>query len=263
MRYYCIVVASFVALSLVADLSSAQEVSRPNKDSTFVASEFSYVDFRGDIDPWRLASLSVGGRTRKGSVIGRVNYANRFATNGMQVEADAYPRLSARTYAYLNAGYSDAAIFPKWRVGGELFSTFPSAWEGSVGFRQLRFGGPPVTLVTGSLGKYVGNYWASVRPYFRFQRKGTSTSVGITARRYFADGDHFVGFRAGYGTTPSDQITPDQLARTSSYSADAHGSGGPWRRAVATWALGFGGEKLAGGQVRKSYTGTVGVKAYF
>jgi YaiO family outer membrane protein len=241
-------------------------VTVSKKDSTtktFVASEFTYVDFHGDIDPWRLASLSLGRSTSGGSAIGRVNYANRFATSGIQVEADAYPKLGAKSYAYLNAGYSSADIFPEWRLGGELFRSLPGAWEGSVGFRQLRFGGAPVTLITGSVGKYVGNYWAAVRPFFHFQRSGTSASAGLTARRYFADADHFIGTRAEYGSAPSDKITPDQLARTSSYSADAHGSGGPWARAVGTWALGFQHEQLSGGHIRKSYTGTVGGKVFF
>ncbi len=253
-------------LALLPAAVHGQGVERAHRDSTiktYVAGDFSYVDFRGTIDPWRLASLSFGHATSAGSIVGRLNYANRFATSGAQGEVDAYPRLNASTYAYLNAGYSASDIFPQWRFGGELFRSLPNAWEASLGFRQLRFGGPPVTLLTGAVGRYSGNYWVSVRPYVRVKPTGTSASAGITARRYFADGNHYFGARASYGSSPSDRVTPDEVSRTSSYSADLHGSGGPWLRAIATWAIGFEREELSPRRFRRSWTGTTGMKFTF
>ncbi len=258
--------ASAILVGMLPAVLHGQVVKKMQSDSaihTYVAGEFSYADFRGTIDPWRMASLSLGHATSAGSIFGRLNYANRFAVSGMQGEMDAYPRLNATTYGYLNAGFSASSIFPRWRFGGELFKSLAEAWEGSLGFRQLRFSGPPVTLLTGAVGKYSGNYWVSVRPYVRVRQTGTSASVGVTARRYFADGDHYYGARASYGSSPSDQITPDQVSRTSSYSADVHGSGGPWLHAIATWALGFEHEELSPGRFRRSWTGTTGMKFGF
>ena len=258
--------AAAILLALLPAALHGQGVEQVHPDSarkTFVIGEFSYVNFHGDIDPWKLTALSLGHTTRRGTLLARVNHATRFAISGYQIEADAYPRFGPKTYAYLNAGYSGAVIFPRWRLGAEMFTGLPAGWEGSLGLRQLRFGGPPVTLLTGSIGKYAGNYWASLRPFLRFKATGTSASLGITARRYFADADHYAGVRAGYGSTPSDQITPDQLARTSSYSADVHGSGGPWQRAVGIWSLGFGREELTGGRIRRSWTATAGLKVGF
>lgn len=241
---------------------NAQTAKKIRVDSTqsFVAAEVGYVDFRGSIDPWKLASISVGHHSPVGSAIGRLNYANRFSTSGTQLEADAYPRLNPTTYAYVNLGYSDAKIFPSWRYGAEIFKSLPYAWEASLGFRELRFPHNPVTLFTGTVGKYFDNYWVSARPFVRFKSTGNEASAGITARRYFADADHYVGMRASYGNAPSDQITPDQLSRTRSYSADVHGSGGPWERGVATWSLGVAHEELAAHAIRRSWTGTLGMK---
>lgn len=89
-----------------------------------------------------------------------------------------------------------------------------------MGYRQLRFDRVPVTLFTGAVGRYVGNYWISFRPYVRAVESSSSASGSVTARRYFADGDHFVGGRIGYGSTPPDQVTldPDALARVRSLS---------------------------------------------
>ena len=263
---YPAVIAIVMTVTLCPSVPSAQVIPAVRKVSpakTFVAGDVGYTDFGGDIDPWRFASLAFGRSTSRGSLIARLNYANRFATSGAQVEADAYPRINATTYAYVNVGYSRSDIFPAWRFGGEVFKSLPNAWETSLGFRQLRFSGSPVTLFTGTLGKYAGDYWVSLRPFLRFKPTGASASAGITARKYFADGDHYLGMRASYGTSPSDAITPDQLSRTRSYSADVHGSGGPWLRRVATWSAGYEHEELSPGRFRRSWTGTAGLKLIF
>lgn len=255
--------AASVAIAILSALIPAGIQGQHAADSSYVESDYSYINFLGAIAPWRLASFSLGRITPEGSVIGRLNYADRFATSGTQIEADAYPRLSRRVYGYLNFGYSHASIFPKWRLGGELFTSLPDNWEASAGFRQLRFTGSPVTLYTGAVGKYIGNYWLSLRPFFRFAENGNSVSGGLTARRYFADGEHYEGARIGYGSTPSDQISPDQLARTNSFAADVDGSGGPWQNVVGTWLLGYDREAFGRTQIRKSWTGTAGLKFFF
>ncbi len=158
----------------------AQEASELRKDAKptlSVGADYSYQSFGGDIDAWQLAALTVGRRTADGSVFARVNYANRFGSSGEQLEVDAYPRLSKNMYAYLNLGYSASDIFPAWRSGAELFASLPEAWEASLGYRQLRFNGTPVTMITGAVGKYVGNYWFSLRPYVRPKDTGTSASA--------------------------------------------------------------------------------------
>ena len=77
--------------------------------------------------------------TDAGKLIPRINYANRFNTHGLQYEMDFYPELSKLFYAYLNYGYSDSEIFPRHRIGVELYSNLPNAMEGSIGLRYLDF----------------------------------------------------------------------------------------------------------------------------
>jgi YaiO family outer membrane protein len=188
--------------------------------------------------------LSIAQRRAAGSIIGRLNLANRYATTGAQYEIDAYPRLGAHAYGYFNAGYSPATIFPEWRFGGEYFRTLPHAYEASLGFRHLRFTGTPVTLFTGTLGRYTGNYWFSLRPYIHDREPGVSASASLTARRYYADADNYVGGRIGAGTSPSEDITADQLGRTSSATVGVHGSRSTSQRTIGTWSLTFEREKL-------------------
>ncbi|MBA2688169.1 MAG: YaiO family outer membrane beta-barrel protein [Gemmatimonadaceae bacterium] len=245
---------------------SAQDPSRAViavRDSGSLALDYGYVTFHGDIDPWRLASLSLSHSTGRGSLVGRLNFANRFSTSGVQVEMDAYPRLSKSTYAYLNAGYSAADIFPTWRAGGELYGNLPRGWEASIGFRHLRFGGPPVTLFTGTVARYIGNYWISARPFVRFKDSGTSASAGLTARRYFADGDHYFGATLSYGSSPSDRVTPDAVARTNSFSAGIHGSSGISQRTLLTWSAFRDREELDAGRIRNSLGVTAGFRFLF
>jgi len=203
-----------------------------------------YVSFDDATAAWRLGAVSLMRRTTAGTLIGRVNVADRFGTTGVQYEADAYPRLGGTTYAYLNAGWSAASIFPEWRYGAELFTGLPQAYEASLGVRHLRFAGDPVTLLTASVGKYLGNYWLSLRPYVRRKDDQLTASGGLTVRRYQETADDYVGIRASVGSTPGDPVTATDLARTRSVSAGVHASRALSRQLTGTAALGYERETL-------------------
>ena len=258
--------AIILAGSVVAHALRAQ-VATPTpewkRERTSLGADLGYVTFNGEIDPWTLASVSLSRRSARGSLIGRVNIANRFNTTGAQVEADAYPSLGGSTYAYLNAGYSNATIFPEWRFGGEVFTNLPNAYEASLGFRQLRFGGAPVTLFTGSVGKYIGNYWLSARPYLRSKDSGVSASAGLTVRRYYETADEFIGARISYGSTPSDRVIATELARTSSLAAGVQGSRKLAPRLFGTWALGYEREEIVVGRFRNRVEIDAGIRVDF
>jgi YaiO family outer membrane protein len=225
--------------------------------------DYGYANYQGDIDAWHLASISIGDRRAWGAVAGRLNLARRFATNGAQAEVDAYRSLGKRAYGYLNAGYSRTAVFPDWRWGGEYFRSLPRAYEASLGVRRLHFGGPPVTLFTGAVGRYTGNYWLSLRPFVRDKSSGVSAAASLTARRYRQDPDNYVGARIGYGSSPSDDIIASQLTRTSSMQVALNGSGAASTRAVTTWSLGFEREELSPSEFRNRWGFGVGAKLRF
>ena len=155
-------------------------------------------------DPWQVIALSYGRKTKLGSVIARVNMAKRFGTTGIQYEMDAYPKISENNYGYLNYGFSQSSVFPENRIGAELFHSFPKAFEGSLGMRTLFFGSSDVTIFTGSVGKYISNYWISLRSYVTPGTTGTSVSGQLQARRYFSDPENYIGLRLGYGVSPDD-----------------------------------------------------------
>ena len=240
-----------VALLLLLLLASAARAQgEPDQRArtapvTTLGVDYTYAWFQGDLDPWHLTAFSVGTKRAEGTLIGRINGARRFTTNGAQFEVEAYPVFGPKTYAYLNAGYSSASIFPEWRYGAELFQTLPRAMEASLGIRHLGFIGSPVTLFTGSVGRYTGNYWFSLRPFVRDKDNGLAASANLTARRYGQDADSYVGARIGFGSVPSEVQEVSQLSRTNSVSGGLHGSRTVSTRTVFTWLFNFEREERA------------------
>ena len=173
----------------------------------YVRLAYSYDSFEknSNQDPWHLVALSYARKTKAGTIIGRVNWAERFGAKGVQYEVDGYPHFSENNYAYLNLGYSNLTIFPKIRTGAEWYHSFPKAFEGSLGMRALFFSNSDTYMLTGTVGKYTGNYWFSFRSYVIPSSSGTSVSGSIQTRRYFADPEDYIGLRVGYGISPDDR----------------------------------------------------------
>lgn len=155
-------------------------------------------------DPWQIAALSYARKTKLGKVIARVNLANRFGSTGFQYEMDAYPKISENNYAYLNYGFSQSSVFPENRMGLEWYHNFPKSYEGSIGMRMLFFSSSTVDIYTAYIGKYVGNYWISLRSFVTPGTDGTSVSCLFLMRRYFSDPENYIGLRLGYGVSPDD-----------------------------------------------------------
>jgi YaiO family outer membrane protein len=247
-----------VALPAGARAQSAGAQAAPITRTVGV--DYEYVYFEGDQDPWQLASLSLRQAMPGGSVIGRVNYGDQYGESGVQVEVDAYPRLGRSTYAYLNAGYAPSGFFPSWRFGGELYGNFAGGWEASAGLREMRFDSTSVTLLTGSVGKYVGNYWISLRPYVDPNDGSPTASASLTARRYFADADHYVGASVGYGETPPEEATAAELQRIASFTVGVQGSTGLRERLLGVWSGGFEREELAPDRFRQRWRALFGLR---
>ena len=260
-----IAVAAFIAV-LASRSVGAQQEAQAQRDTnrwTSIGADIGYTSFNGDIDPWRALSVAISHHATSGTIIGRANVATRFGTTGVQVEADAYPRLGGGRYLYLNAGFSESSIFPGQRFGAEFYTNLPDAWEASIGLRALWFDGSPVTLYTGTLGKYTGNYWLSFRPFVRIKPSGTSASGGLTIRRYGADADNYFGGRISLGRSPTDRITPDAIGRTNSSSFGLQGSTSLAGMTLLTWTGGYDSEDLDAAHTRNSWNVSVGIARRF
>ena len=164
-------------------------------------------------DPWHMVSLEYLRSTAIGSFIGRLNYANRFKTNAVQFEADAYPKISKTFYGYINAGISNKkGVFPQYRAGFSLYANLPESFEAEAGFRYLYFS-DATWIYTGSIGKYFKNYWFNFRTYITPANQSVSNSYSLTTRYYYK-GTDYLGLGLGTGISPDERSNNIQLANS-------------------------------------------------
>ncbi|PRY90981.1 YaiO family outer membrane beta-barrel protein [Mongoliibacter ruber] len=182
-----------------------------------VGATYDYDNFRGALTPWN--TYSVYGRTRTnltGSIIGRITHSDRFDGRGTQYEVDAFPSLGENSYGYINLGVSNASFFPSFRFGGSVFWNLKKAWEIEGGYRLLMFT-ENTHIYTGSLGKYVSNWWVNLRLNYIPGQGGSSTSGNIQARYYFKGPEDFFSAQFSTGVSPDEENRDFQSQLLNSY----------------------------------------------
>lgn len=191
-------------------------IIKAKKQKNSIGINYTFDFFTNNNETRHWAYIQYKRKTKLGSIIGRINYSHRFKIDGYQAEIDAYPILNKNSYAYLNFGISPSPLFPDYRFGIEYYRKFPKAFEASIGLRHLIFNTVGVTIFTGHLGKYIGNYWLSIRPFVIPVNSNISASLFFLARRYFSNPEDYIGLQIGYGTSPDDRSTQSDL-RLKSY----------------------------------------------
>ena len=194
-----------------SDARSLLEKIKDQSAKNKIGISYDFVKFDKQFDdPWHIVSVDYSRSTHIGSFTGRVNYANRFKTNAVQFEADAYPRISKTFYTYLNLGISDeSGVFPQLRTGFSLYANLPKSFEAEAGFRYLKFS-DATWIYTGSVGKYFENYWFNLRTYIVPDSRSVSNSYTFTTRYYYKGTDYF-GVALGTGISPNDLENNVQL----------------------------------------------------
>lgn len=205
-------------LSINKNNTQAREIADAIKDQSSknkIGISYDYTSFDKQFNnPWHLTSVSYYRNTKLGTVIGRINYANRFAENGWQAEMEAYPKISKTFYSYVNAGYSDnIGVFPHWRAGYSLYANLPKSYEAELGFRYLNFSAAPIWIYTAYLGKYYKSWLFGSRVYITPGQNGSavSSSYALNANYYLSDADNFWSATIGYGISPDDNVNSIQF----------------------------------------------------
>ncbi len=158
--------------------------------------------YSSTFDPMQYYAIKYGRQTKYGSIIGRVNFNRRFNSNGVQFELDAYPYIAKGLYAYLNLGFSNSFLFPKFRYGTELYKSLPHSLEASLGIRTLKYNSGSTYIFTGSIGHYFGNNYIFIRPYIIPNDLGSSKSGSINFRRYRKNAENYFSISMGLGYSP-------------------------------------------------------------
>ena len=170
-----------------------------------IGTSYDYDHFSKVFDPWHAVAVSYSRKTAIGSIIGRINYANRFLTNGLQFEMDAYPRFMDGFYSYLNIGYSNSTIFPKLRFGLSLYYSLPLSFEIDAGIRYLKFPSSKTDIYTFALGKYYSAFWFSFRTFIIPGGNSASYSYSLITRYYLSDADNYLAISLGTGISPDER----------------------------------------------------------
>ncbi len=196
-------------LALDRNNTEARALSQKLRDAVSknsIGLKYDYVTFDKQFpDPWHLININYTRQTRLGPATLNVNYANRFGKKGLQLEAEAYPRISKTFYTYIDLGYSaDVGIFPKWRGGFSLYANLPAAFEAEAGIRYLYFTENKL-LYTLYAGKYLGSFLVGARTYLTPTSSTISQSYSILGRYYYRSADEYIGLEAGYGISPDER----------------------------------------------------------
>ena len=199
---------SFVSLEKIfrldnsnSDAISFAERLKDKVRKNAIGLTYQYERFDKTFDPWQLGSFSYSRRLFFGTTILRVNFAQRFASSGVQYEIDMYPSFATGVYSYLNFGYSKDGIFPKQRYGASLYLSLPLSFEIDGGFRLLKYSSD-TWIYTFALGKYWGSFWFSLRTFITPQVEKASHSYSLIIRYYLLGADNYLALSAGTGISP-------------------------------------------------------------
>lgn len=224
---------------------------------------YGYTDMDTLSTPWHGASAQLSRRTGIGSFSLRMNWSHRFERSAKQFEIDGYPRIMDGLYVYVNYGYSSDRLFPRHRYGAELYTNLPHGIELSAGFRRLEFANSDVTMYTGTVAKYIGSYWISLRPYITPKSLGTSQSYALTVRRYFGDRDTYLGLTVGTGASPGELQDVSDLVRLDSRKIGLRGSWAFTDLFLLKASARYGWEELLGDRERNEISFALGFERRF
>jgi YaiO family outer membrane protein len=158
---------------------------------------------------WQVFRAGVGHRFSWGTAAAYVNIGNIalgedpvIHATEPQFEAEAYPVLSKKNYAYLNYAYSPGSYFPTHRAAVELWQILPAGWAVSAGLNYYYFD-RDIFIALVSVEKYIRKYWFSGKCYVYFKDNGPTTSFYLNVRRYSNDTD-YLQLTLGTGTAPDE-----------------------------------------------------------
>ena len=159
---------------------------------------------------WQVFQAGASHLLSFGRIIGGINIGNLHTktfgesakATEIQFEAEAYPIISQTDYTWLAYAYSPGMYFPTHKASAEYWHTFKYGWVASAGMRYYYFN-RNIFIGTFSIEKYYKSWWFSPRVYIYFKDIGVTTSLYLTARKYFND-INWLQLTAGYGTAPDE-----------------------------------------------------------
>ncbi len=205
---------------------------QPQNTKNAIRASYYYANFDQVFTPWHIGRLEYERQTKLGSVIARLSRARMFDQVGQQAELDFYPRIAARTYAYVNVGLSDQTVFSDFKWGAELFQGFGTSMEVSGGMRMLYFDPVSVRIYTAQLGHYAASHWMSARAFLTNVQETSSLAGAFTYRRYIQHSDHYFSLYANYGNSPIQVVSLPEILRLNTQRVGIDYQHAFWKRSL-------------------------------
>lgn len=214
-----------------AEIKQRIFILETKNNSERIGINYSYTAFdRKNYGPWHLGSLQYIKQRNWGSLIGRVSYANRFASgesviDGVQYEVESYIFTGKKSYSYLDAAYSEKAVFPKLKLGYSYFRNFSHGWEADLGIRYVKTSDNDFTTAAIGVGKYLGSYWINLKSFIQNTDNTIYPAFTLTTRYYLDTQFDYLTLIAGYGSSPDDRSTFGQYENRVSLNSYRMGGG--------------------------------------
>ena len=195
-------------------LSARRDISLWSKDASPVATDiragYSFDTFSEPFSRfWQVFKAGAGHRFNWGPAsaglnIGNINIGEPVPADATEVqfEAEAWPTLSEKNYAYLAYAFSPGDYFPRHRAAVEVWQVLQKGWAVSAGLNYYYFD-RNIFIAGLSVEKYISKYWFSVKGYVYFKDDGPTSSFYLNGRRYFNNTDYFQ-LTLGTGTAPDE-----------------------------------------------------------
>lgn len=161
----------------------------------------------------------------RGSVGGRISYADRPGGSGVQLEAETYYTHNKKYYSYGMFGWSGSEVFPRIRAGYSLFRNLGKDWEAELGARYLKTDSAANYAAVWSAGKLWNRYWANLRGYVITEDGNWYQAYTLTNRFYVGERKDFISFTLSLGNTPDDRARNYQFNNNASFLAGGAGLG--------------------------------------
>jgi len=158
---------------------------------------------------WQIFSAGAGHKFKWGEANAGINAGNLISNETslssateLQLQIEAYPKLTNKNYAYIAYAYSPGSYFPRHRAAMEIWQVLPAGWAASAGLNYYYFN-RNIFIAVASAEKYIGKFWFSLKGFLYFKDEGAVTSFNLNLRRYFTDRD-YLQLTLGTGTAPDE-----------------------------------------------------------
>ena len=152
-------------------------------------------------------------------MLARLNKGHLHGQTGSLFEVDAYPKVSASSYLFLNAGAAlDADIFPHFKAGAEYYMALKNRMGLSLGSRYLQFEEEEVLMFTGELSYHTQNDMKfSYRPYLSQSSEKWFLSHALALKLTDPLKESFWQLDLQYGSVPYAYYTSSDFSDLSAF----------------------------------------------